>query len=83
MGGEQAADVLATVKSGSEKEKEEYRKQIIAEYERDGNAYASSARLWDDGILDPRNTRRTLGLALAMALENNPTQETRYGVFRM
>jgi 3-methylcrotonyl-CoA carboxylase beta subunit len=83
MGGEQAADVLSTVKSASEKEKEEYKKQIIAEYERDGNAYASTAKIWDDGILDPRHTRRALGLALAMSLENAPVEETRYGVFRM
>jgi propionyl-CoA carboxylase len=83
MGGEQAADVLATVKSGSEKEKAEYRKQIIAEYERDGNAYASTGRLWDDGVLDPRNTRKTLALALAACLENRPTRKTKYGVFRM
>jgi acetyl-CoA carboxylase carboxyltransferase component len=83
MGGEQAADVLATVKSADEKEKEEYRKKIIAEYERDGNAYASTARIWDDGILDPADTRKTLALALAMALENQPTPETKYGVFRM
>ncbi len=83
MGGEQAADVLATVKSGSEKELAEYRKKIIAEYERDGNAYASTGRLWDDGILDPRDTRKTLALALATCLENCPTPETKYGVFRM
>jgi 3-methylcrotonyl-CoA carboxylase beta subunit len=83
MGGEQAADVLATVKSGSAKDKEEYRKQIIAEYERDGNAYASTSRIWDDGILDPAQTRKALALALAMALENQPTHETKYGVFRM
>ena len=83
MGGEQAADVLATVKSGAESEKEEYRRKIIAEYERDGNAYASTARLWDDGILDPRQTRKTLALALAASLENCPTPETKYGVFRM
>lgn len=83
MGGEQAADVLATVKSGTEQEKQEYRKQIISEYERDGNAYASTARIWDDGILDPAQTRKTLALALAMSLENCPTPETRYGVFRM
>lgn len=83
MGGEQAADVLATVKSGSEKEKEEFRKKIIAEYERDGNAYASTARLWDDGVIDPRETRKTLALALAMSLENSPTPEVTYGVFRM
>lgn len=83
MGGEQAADVLATVKSANEKEKAEYRKQIIAEYERDGNAYASTAKLWDDGVLDPRQTRKTLALALAACLENCPTPETKYGVFRM
>jgi acetyl-CoA carboxylase carboxyltransferase component len=83
MGGEQAAGVLATVKSGSEKEKAEYRKKILEEYERDGNAYASTSRLWDDGILDPRETRKTLALALAMSLENAPTPETKYGVFRM
>jgi acetyl-CoA carboxylase carboxyltransferase component len=83
MGGEQAADVLATVKSGSEEEKAEYRKKIIAEYERDGNAYASTARIWDDGVIDPRETRRHLALALAAALENNPTLDTKFGVFRM
>lgn len=83
MGGEQAADVLATVKSGSEKDLAEYRKKIIAEYERDGNAYASTGRLWDDGILDPRQTRKTLALALSTCLENCPTPETKYGVFRM
>jgi acetyl-CoA carboxylase carboxyltransferase component len=84
MGGEQAADVLGTVKSASSPvEKEKFRQQIIAEYERDGNAYASTGRLWDDGILDPRETRKALGLALAMALENCPTPEVRYGVFRM
>lgn len=83
MGGEQAADVLATVKSGSEKEKEENRRKIIEEYERDGNAYASTGRIWDDGIIDPRDTRKKLALALAMSLENAPTPETKYGVFRM
>jgi 3-methylcrotonyl-CoA carboxylase beta subunit len=83
MGGEQAADVLATVKSADEKEKAEYRKKIIAEYERDGNAYVSTAKLWDDGILDPRATRKTLALALAACLENCPTPKTKYGVFRM
>jgi 3-methylcrotonyl-CoA carboxylase beta subunit len=83
MGGEQAADVLSTVKSGSEKEKEEFRKKILAEYEEDSSAYASTGRLWDDGVIDPRETRKILGLALAMSLENAPIPETRYGVFRM
>jgi acetyl-CoA carboxylase carboxyltransferase component len=83
MGGEQAADVLAAVKSGDENEKQAFRRKIIAEYERDGNAYASTARLWDDGVIDPRDTRKTLALALAMSLENTPTPEVKFGVFRM
>lgn len=84
MGGEQAANVLGTVKStSSEKEKEEYKKQIMAEYERDGSAYASTAKIWDDGILDPRQTRKTLALALAMSLENAPIAPVKYGIFRM
>jgi acetyl-CoA carboxylase carboxyltransferase component len=62
---------------------QESRKRIIEEYERDGNAYASTARLWDDGVIDPRDTRKKLALALAMSLENSPTPETKYGVFRM
>jgi acetyl-CoA carboxylase carboxyltransferase component len=83
MGGEQAADVLTTVKNATDKEKAELRKKILEEYERDGNAYASSAKVWDDGIIDPRQTRKTLALALSVCLENSPTPETRYGVFRM
>lgn len=82
MGGEQAADVLATVKSG-DADKQAFRKKIIDEYERDGNAYASTAKLWDDGIIDPRETRKTLALALAMSLENTATPEAKFGVFRM
>ena len=83
MGGEQAADVLTSVKSASEPEKLAFKKQIIEEYERDGSAYASTAKIWDDGILDPRNTRKTLALALAMSLENTSASETKFGVFRM
>ena len=83
MGGEQAADVLSTVKSGTEQEKQEYRKKILAEYERDGSAYASTARLWDDGVISPLETRKILALALATALENTPSEKTQYGIFRM
>ncbi len=83
MGGEQAADVLSTVKSASDAEKAAYREKILAEYDRDGNAYASTARIWDDGIILPGETRRTLALALAAALENSPSKKTRYGIFRM
>jgi 3-methylcrotonyl-CoA carboxylase beta subunit len=83
MGGEQAADVLTSVKQGSDAEKAENRKKILAEYERDGSALASSSRLWDDGIINPCDTRKTLALALAMCLDNAPVEQTQYGIFRM
>ena len=92
MGGEQAANVLLTVKREqlerrnqpdmSEDEQEAFKAPILDKYEREGNPYYSTARLWDDGILDPAQTRRVLGLALSACL-NKPTQETKYGVFRM
>jgi len=86
MGGEQAAGVLATVRSGSDKwtrdEEEKFKAPIRAQYETQGHPYYASARLWDDGIIDPADSRRVLGLALSAAL-NKPLQETRFGVFRM
>ncbi|HEX3574348.1 MAG TPA: carboxyl transferase domain-containing protein [Rhodopila sp.] len=86
MGGEQAAGVLATVRSGSNgwtKEQEEaFKAPIRAQYESQGHPYYASARLWDDGIIDPADSRRVLGLSLSAAL-NKPMQETRFGVFRM
>ncbi len=91
MGGEQAASVLATVKrdqieanggSWSAEEEEEFRKPILAQYEEQGNPYFATARLWDDGIIDPRDTRRILGLALATALKT-PIEKTDFGIFRM
>jgi acetyl-CoA carboxylase carboxyltransferase component len=75
MGGEQAATVLAMVGDVDEGE-------IRATYEREGNPYYSTARLWDDGIIDPLDTRRVLALGLAAAL-NAPIPETTFGVFRM
>jgi acetyl-CoA carboxylase carboxyltransferase component len=75
MGGEQAATVLAMVGDVDEDE-------IRATYEREGNPYYSTARLWDDGIIDPLDTRRVLALGLAAAL-NAPIPETTFGVFRM
>ena len=75
MGGEQAATVLAMVGDVDEK-------AIRAKYEEEGNPYYSSARLWDDGIIDPLDTRRVLALGLAAAL-NAPIQETTFGIFRM
>src|SRR6266478_5619468 len=91
MGGEQAASVLATVKrdqlkgSGrawSEEEEEAFKQPIREQYERQGHPYYSSARLWDDGVLDPLETRRVLALALA-AFAHAPQEPTHFGVFRM
>jgi acetyl-CoA carboxylase carboxyltransferase component len=75
MGGEQAATVLAMVGDADEDE-------IRARYEREGNPYHSTARLWDDGIVDPLDTRRVLALGLSAAL-NAPIPDSRFGVFRM
>lgn len=92
MGGEQAANVLLTIKRDqlaregrpdmTPEEQAAFKQPILDKYEREGNPYYSTARLWDDGIIDPAQTRRVLALALSAAL-NKPTQATRYGVFRM
>jgi 3-methylcrotonyl-CoA carboxylase beta subunit len=91
MGGEQAASVLATVKrdgieatgkSWPKDEEEAFKAPIRDQYERQGNPYYATARLWDDGVIDPADTRRVLGLAISASL-NAPVGETRYGVFRM
>ncbi len=88
MGGEQAANVLATVKQDqakggmSEKEVEEFKAPILKKYEKESHAYYSSARIWDDGIIDPRDTRVVLGLALE-ASANAPKENSQFGVFRM
>jgi 3-methylcrotonyl-CoA carboxylase beta subunit len=91
MGGDQAASVLATVRrdqlTGRGEEwaadaEEEFRRPIREQYEHQGNPYYSTARLWDDGIIDPLDTRRVLGLALSAAA-NAPLDDVRYGVFRM
>uniref|UniRef100_A0A671Q001 methylcrotonoyl-CoA carboxylase n=1 Tax=Sinocyclocheilus anshuiensis TaxID=1608454 RepID=A0A671Q001_9TELE len=91
MGGEQAATVLATItKDQKAREGKEFtaeqeaamKEPIIKRFEEEGNPYYSSARLWDDGIIDPADTRLVLGLSLSAAL-NAPSQKTRFGVFRM
>jgi 3-methylcrotonyl-CoA carboxylase beta subunit len=84
MGGEQAASVLATVRNDltSEQEVEAFKAPIRRQYERQSSAYYSTARIWDDGIIDPADTRRVLGLALAAAA-NAPIPSPGYGVFRM
>jgi 3-methylcrotonyl-CoA carboxylase beta subunit len=92
MGGEQAAKVLSTVKQGglkaagkkemSEAEVKEFEKPILDKYEVEGSPYYSSARLWDDGVIDPAHTRDILGLAIAASL-NSGIEDTKFGVFRM
>jgi 3-methylcrotonyl-CoA carboxylase beta subunit len=91
MGGEQAASVLATVKrdgleaagkSWSAEDEEAFKAPIREQYERQGHPYYASARLWDDGIIDPADTRRVLGLGISASM-NAPIEPQRYGVFRM
>ena len=91
MGGEQAASVLATVrresleksgKSWSKDDEEAFKQPIRDQYETQGHPYYASARLWDDGVIDPTETRRVLGLAISASL-NAPIEETTFGVFRM
>lgn len=83
MGGEQAASVLATVRGEMTPEQEEQFKAPIREqYESQGNPYYSTARLWDDGVIDPADTRTVLGLALSV-MGQAPVEPVSYGVFRM
>jgi 3-methylcrotonyl-CoA carboxylase beta subunit len=91
MGGEQAASVLATVRrdglaaSGqtwSAEDEEAFKDPIREQYEHQGSPYYSTARLWDDGVIDPLDTRRVLGMGLAAAA-HAPIPEPSYGVFRM
>ena len=83
MGGEQAASVLATVRGDMTPEEEEaFKAPIRAQYEDQGNPYYSTARLWDDGVIDPADTRTVLGLALSV-VGNAPVEPVSYGVFRM
>ena len=84
MGGKQAAFVLSTVASKmSEDEKEEFKKKIEDKYDHDGHPYFSSGRLWDDGILDPKDTRKVLGMALSVSVNKPEPRSTDFGVFRM
>jgi 3-methylcrotonyl-CoA carboxylase beta subunit len=92
MGGEQAASVLATVRrdaieaSGGTwpaEDEEAFKSPIREQYETQGNPYYATARLWDDGIIDPADTRRVLGLGLSASLNAPIDERTRFGVFRM
>ena len=84
MGGEQAARVLSTVRGGFETDadRDAFEAPILDKYEREGSPYHSTARLWDDGVIDPLDTRRVLGLALSVCA-GAPIEPARYGVFRM
>ncbi len=91
MGGEQAADVLTTVKKRSiekkggtmtPEEEAEFKRPVLEKYLMESSAYYSTARIWDDGIIDPKRTRDLLGLSIAVSL-NRPIPEAKFGVFRM
>jgi 3-methylcrotonyl-CoA carboxylase beta subunit len=91
MGGDQAAGVLATVKrdgieakggTWTSEEEATFKAPIREQYETQGHPYYASARLWDDGIIDPADTRRVLGLGLSASM-NAPAEETKFGIFRM
>jgi 3-methylcrotonyl-CoA carboxylase beta subunit len=87
MGGEQAASVLATVHRDADKwspeEAEAFKQPIREDYEAQGNPWHATARLWDDGIIDPAQTRDVLGLALAAALNAPISERPQFGIFRM
>ena len=91
MGGAQAAAVLATIRrdqiegrgeTWDPTDEEAFTRPVLEQYEHQGHPYYSTARLWDDGIIDPADTRRVLGLALSTAA-NAPLAPVNYGVFRM
>ncbi|EOX98274.1 3-methylcrotonyl-CoA carboxylase [Theobroma cacao] len=91
MGGAQAAGVLSQIEGANKKrqgiqwtkeEEEKFKAKVVEAYEREGNPYYSTARLWDDGIIDPADTRKILGLSIS-ASKNHPLEDTKYGVFRM
>ncbi|BBH09588.1 3-methylcrotonyl-CoA carboxylase [Prunus dulcis] len=91
MGGAQAAGVLAQIERGNKKkqgiewdkeEEEKFKAKVVEAYEREGNSYYSTARLWDDGIIDPADTRKVIGLSISASMNRDP-EETKYGVFRM
>jgi len=91
MGGEQAAGVMSLITKGAkekrgetftEEDEAKFKAPLLEKYEKEGHPYYASARLWDDGVIDPAQTREVLGLAISASL-NAPQQETRFGVFRM
>ena len=92
MGGEQASLVLSTVKREgmeargepwADKEQLNYERRIRRQYEKQGHPYYSSARLWDDGVIDPIDTRRVLGQGISASMNNPRSTESPHGIFRM
>ena len=91
MGGMQAASVLATIRRDameargddwSDEDEDAFKAPILDQYEREGHPYYATARLWDDGVIDPAQTRQVLALGISAAL-NKPAEPTTFGVFRM
>ena len=91
MGGEQAANVLSTVRKDvnsrkglkwSKKDENTFKNQLLNQYEKEGNPYFASSRIWDDGVIDPADTRRVLGLSIS-ASHNKPIEDPKFGIFRM
>jgi 3-methylcrotonyl-CoA carboxylase beta subunit len=93
MGGEQAAGVLATVEAEKRRraggapwpaeDEAKFRADVAARYDAEGSPYFASARLWDDGVIDPADTRRVVGMSLAAALNGWAPRDSQFGVFRM
>ena len=90
MGGDSVAVVLSLLKernlkkgeTWSNEDKEKFQNDLKEKYEQEGHPYHASARLWDDGVIDPRQTRQIIALSLSAAL-NAPLQESKFGIFRM
>lgn len=86
MGGQQAADVLTQVASRNntwtDGERNKYKQSILSKYETEGSPFYTTARIWDDGVIDPKDTRKILGLSLAVALQGDK-EETKFGTFRI
>ncbi|XP_050211107.1 methylcrotonoyl-CoA carboxylase beta chain, mitochondrial [Mercurialis annua] len=91
MGGAQAAGVLSQIEMANKKkqgiqwtkeEEERFKAKVVEGYEKEGNSYYSTARLWDDGIIDPADTRKIIGLCISASM-NRPLEDTKFGVFRM
>lgn len=86
MGGEQAANVLATVAKNKGKltieEEEALKSKIVNKFDKEASCYYATSRIWDDGIIDPAQTRQVLGLSLAASL-NAPIKKSKFGIFRM